>query len=155
MACRRLGILPARTRHIFRLRLSVGGSGGIPRVARQAVRGWRPRVTRGLRARMGSVVHAAEALRVDVRVDLRGRERAVAEELLDRPEVGAALEQMGRERVAETVWVRAEPAERARVEPPSARGEEERVRGAGGELRSRVAEITREPGRRLLAERDH
>src|SRR5439155_20238066 len=73
----------------------------------------------------------------------------------DRPEVGAALEQMGRERVAETVWVRAEPAERARVEPPSARGEEERVRGAGGELRSRVAEITREPGGRLLAERDH
>ena len=103
---------------------------------------------------MCSVVHAAEALRVDVRVDLRGRERAVAEELLDRPQVGSALEEMSRERMAELMWMRTESPEGARVEPAAARGEEERVRRAGRELRSGIAEVTGEPGCGLLAERD-
>ena len=79
----------------------------------------------------------------------------MAEELLDRPEVGAALEQMRRERVAQPVRVRHQPAERARVEPPAADGEEQRVLGAAGERRARVAQVPRDPERRLLAERHH
>ena len=46
-------------------------------------------------------VEAVEAAGVDVAVDLGGRERGVAEQLLDRAQVGAALEQVRRERVAE------------------------------------------------------
>ena len=76
---------------------------------------------------MGAVVDAAEALRVDVAVDLRRRERAVAEELLDRAQVGAALEQVRRERVPQAVRVREHAAQRRGVEPAAARGEEERV----------------------------
>ena len=39
----------------------------------------------------------------DVRVDLRRREALVAEQLLDDPQVRAAVEQMGRERVPQRV----------------------------------------------------
>ncbi len=78
----------------------------------------------------------------------------MAEELLDRPEVGAAFQQMRRERVAQPVRMRGEAAERARVEPPAADGEEQRVLGAAGEHRARVAQVLRSPERRLLAERD-
>jgi elongation factor G-like protein len=45
-----------------------------------------------LGTRMGSVVHAAQAATVDVAVELRRREGAVAEELLDGAEVGSAFE---------------------------------------------------------------
>ena len=48
---------------------------------------------------MRSIVHAAKAAAVDVAVHLRGAERAVAEQLLDDPEVGAAFQEMGRERM--------------------------------------------------------
>src|SRR2546425_189356 len=41
--------------------------------------------------------------RVEVRVDLRGDEVGVAEQLLDGPEVGAALEQVGGVRVTQRV----------------------------------------------------
>src|SRR5438105_3122267 len=54
----------------------------------------------------------------------------------------------------EPVRMRAEPAENARVQPASAHGEEERVRSAGSQLRPRLAQVTREPRGRLLAERD-
>src|SRR5579864_4102599 len=46
---------------------------------------------------MGVVVDAAQPLGIDVRVHLRRRERAVAEQLLDRPQVCSSLEQVRRE----------------------------------------------------------
>src|SRR5712691_9602960 len=50
--------------------------------------------------------------------------------------------------------VRDEPAERARVEAFPPGGEEERIRGAGGEHRPPVAEVEAEPVRSLLAQRN-
>ena len=85
---------------------------------------------------MRAVVDLAQAARVDVAVHLRRRERAVAEQLLDRAQVGAALEQVRRERVPQPVRVRKQAAQRARVEPAAARREEERVLGAARELRA-------------------
>src|SRR5512138_1156150 len=52
---------------------------------------------------MELVVNTAEAVPADVRVDLRRRDLAVAEHELDRAQVGAALEQVGRERMTEDV----------------------------------------------------
>ena len=89
-----------------------------------------------LRARVGAVVDLAEALAVDVAVDLRRRERRVAEQLLDRAQVGAALEQVRRERVPQPVRMRRDPSQRARVEAAAAHREEERVLGARCELRA-------------------
>ena len=76
---------------------------------------------------MRAVVDAAEAARVHVAVDLRRRERRVPEQLLDDAEVGAAFEEVRRERVPEAVGVAEEAAHGARVEPATARGEEDRV----------------------------
>src|SRR6476659_4006454 len=103
---------------------------------------------------MRGVVRAAQVARVDVAVDLRRREGAVAEQLLNRPEVGAALEEVRRERMTQPVRVRGDAAERARVEPAAARREEQCVVGSGGELGPRVAEVAREPVLRLFSERD-
>ena len=89
---------------------------------------------------MRVVVHAPQAARVDVAVDLRRRERRVAEQLLDRAQVGAALEQVGRVRVPEAVRVRQQPAEDARVEPPPADRDEQRVARAARERRPPVAQ---------------
>ena len=100
------------------------------------------------------VVDAAQPAGVDVAVHLRRRERRVAEELLDRPEVGAALEEMRRERVPETVRVGDEPPERRCVEPPAARREEERVLGSADELRACLVQVARDPMGGFLAERD-
>ena len=77
----------------------------------------------------------------------------MAEQLLDRAEVGAALEQMRGECVPEAVRVGEEPPQRARVEPPAARGEEEGVARAARQLRPTVAEVAAEDVRCLLAER--
>ena len=90
---------------------------------------------------MRAVVDTAQALSVDVAVDLRGGEGRVPEQLLDRAEVGAAFEQVRRERVAQLVRVRADPPQRARVEPLPARGQEQRSLRAADELGPRVAEI--------------
>ena len=87
----------------------------------------RPAALATLRPRVRAVVDAAQALRVHVAVDLRRRERRVAEELLDHAQVGAALEQVRREGVAQAVRVAEEPAHGARVEPAAARRQEERV----------------------------
>ena len=57
------------------------------------------------RVRVRVEVGLAPAPVGDVRVDLGRREVGVAEHLLDAAEVGAALEQVGRERVAEQVRV--------------------------------------------------
>ena len=88
------------------------------------------------RPRVRAVVDAAQALAVDVAVDLRRRERGVAEQLLDRPQVGAALEQVRRECVAQPVRMRRDPPQRARVEPAAAHREEERVLGAAARARA-------------------
>ncbi len=65
----------------------------------------------------------------------------MAEELLDRPQVGPAFEQVRRERVAQAMRVGDEPAQRRRVEPAPGRGEEERVVRAARQLGSRAPEI--------------
>jgi hypothetical protein len=78
----------------------------------------------------------------------------VAEQLLDRPQVGTAFEQVGRERVAEAMWMWNQAAQRRGVEAPSTRGKEERILCATGKLGPRAVEIQRDEVRRLLAERD-
>src|ERR687885_250596 len=103
---------------------------------------------------MSAVVDAAQPPAVDMRVDLRGGERAVAEEFLDRPQVSAAFEQVGRERVPQPVRVRKHTPQRARVEAPATHGDEERVFRAGGELWPRLVQVPRDPMARLLAERN-
>src|SRR5690349_7741254 len=54
-------------------------------------------------ARMKRLVHGPQVVAVDVRVQLRGGEVRVAEHFLDGAEVGATLEQVGRERVPQGV----------------------------------------------------
>ena len=94
---------------------------------------------------MRAVVDLAQAARVHVAVHLRRRERAVAEQLLDRAQVGAALEQVRGEGVPQAVRVGKQAAQRARVEPAAARREEERVLGAARELRPRLAQVDARP----------
>src|SRR5213593_3578393 len=53
--------------------------------------------------RVRAVIGLHQPAEVDVRVALRGGEARVAEELLDRPQVRARAEEMGREGVAERV----------------------------------------------------
>src|SRR5690349_20772338 len=100
---------------------------------------------------MRAVVDLAQPAGVDVAVYLGRRERAVAEQLLDRAQVGAALEQVRREGVAQPVRVWQQAAERARVEPAATRREEERVLGSARELRTRVPQVGRHRVRGLLA----
>ena len=83
---------------------------------------------------MRAIVDAPQPASIHVAVDLGGRERRVAEELLDHAQVGASLEQVRRERVAQTVRVPEEPAQRARVETPAARRKEEGVRRPASQL---------------------
>src|ERR1043166_7761848 len=104
---------------------------------------------------MRLVVDAPEAGSVDVAVHLRRRERAVSEQLLDRPQVGAALEEVRRECVAQPVRVGQEASERARVEPPAASRQEQRVVRAPRELGPRLAKIDRKSMSGLLAQRHY
>src|SRR5512132_1076447 len=102
---------------------------------------------------MGAVIDAAQTPSVDVAVDLRCRERAVAEPRLDRRQVGAALEQVRGEGVAEPVGVGEKPSDRARVEPAAPRGEEEGIVCAGRQPWAHLQPAA-EPVRGFLAERD-
>src|SRR6267143_84957 len=52
----------------------------------------------------GRVVDAHELIRAHVGVALRRRQPAMAQELLDRPQVRPRVEQVRRERVPERVW---------------------------------------------------
>src|SRR3954453_10420634 len=65
---------------------------------------WSPAAYWGSCAGMGGSVRVAKAGRIDASVDLGGRDRGVAEQLLDRAQVGAALEQVRGEAVAQGVW---------------------------------------------------
>src|SRR5439155_10417662 len=91
--------------------------------------------------RMRAVVDTAQPLAVDVAVHLGRRQRRMTEQLLDRAQVGAALEQVRRERVPKPMRVRDEPPQRAGVEAPAAGGEEERALGAAREQWARVAQV--------------
>src|SRR3954452_22288473 len=64
---------------------------------------WSPAAYWGSCAGMGGSVRVAQACRVDASVDLGGRDRGVAEQLLDRAQVGAAFEQVRGEAVAQGV----------------------------------------------------
>ncbi len=68
-------------------------------------------------------------------------------------EVGAALQQVCGERVPEAVRVGEKAPERARVEPPAARREEEGVLGAASEPGTRILEVAANAVGRLFAER--
>src|SRR6266511_4105949 len=87
-------------------------------------------------------------------VQLRGREGAVAEEVLDRAQVGAAFEQMGGERMAQTMWMCENAAQGRRVQPLASRREEQRILGTCRELGTRPVQVLRDQMTRLLAERD-
>src|SRR6187431_892733 len=87
-------------------------------------------------------------------VDLRRRERGVAEELLDDTEVRSAFQEMRCEGVAEPMGVAQEPPNGAGVEAATAHGEEDGVIRAGAELRSAELEVARELERGLLSEWD-
>src|SRR5437899_10139524 len=89
-----------------------------------------------------------------MRINLRGRQRAVAEQFLDRAEVGSALEQVSGEGVAQPVRVRQQPSERAGVQTPAAGGEEQGILGGAGQLGACLPQVTRHPVTGLLAERD-
>ena len=128
----------------------------------RARRAPRARAARGSPRASGSrswgrvVVDAAQSLARRRGCTSASSRASVAEQLLDRAQVGAALEQVGRERVPEPVRVRDEPAQRRGVEPPAAGREEERVLGAARELRAarragsarRAARPPRRAGRR-------
>ena len=87
---------------------------------------------------MRAVVDASQATRVDVAVDLCRRERCVAEEFLDDAQVGAALEEVRREGVPETMGVAQEPSHSARVEAAAPHRQEDRVVRSGRQCRATV-----------------
>ena len=103
---------------------------------------------------MSLVVDAPEATAVDMAVQLRRRQRTMAQELLDGSEVGAAFHWMRRERMSQPVWVGEYATQRRGVEPLATRRQEQRVLRARHQLRSRFAEIARKQMARFLAERD-
>ncbi len=76
----------------------------------------------------------------------------MAEELLDRPQVRAALEQVRRVGMAQTVGVSNEPAQHARVEAPPAHREKERIARTTREGGTAVAQPGADAPRRLLAD---
>src|SRR5687767_7612471 len=71
-------------------------------------------------AGVGVVIDLARTPGVDVAVGLRRRVRGVAEQLLDRAQVGAGLEQVRGEGMPEPVGVGEEAPQRGGVERPPA-----------------------------------
>ena len=84
-------------------------------------------------------IHVQQLRRVDVRVALRGAQARMAEQLLDRPKVGAALQQVRRKGVAQRMRADAraraerghvashQPIDAAYGEPSAAVVHEERI----------------------------
>src|SRR2546430_5546835 len=81
------------TAEVIRLLLSVSRG--------KVMRPGRDQVASRSGTRVRAVVDLAQPPRIDVAVDLRRREGRMPKKLLDRAQVGAALEQMRRERVPE------------------------------------------------------
>ena len=61
---------------------------------------------RSLSSRMGRIEDASQPLSTHVSVYLRRGQVGVAEQLLNRPQIGAPVEQVRRERVSERVGMR-------------------------------------------------
>ena len=78
----------------------------------------------------------------------------MAEELLDRPQVGASLQEVGRKGVPQPVRVGKEPPQRGGVERPSACGQKESVRGAASERRPSELQVAAQVEGGLLAQGD-
>ena len=76
----------------------------------------------------------------------------MSEELLDRPEVGAALEEVRGEGVAEAVGVGQQLAEGRGLERLPARGEEERVERAPRQVRAPIFQIAPQVVGRLFSQ---
>ena len=111
----------------------------------------RPRVVRllpltgelGSRPGVGLQISRAQPFHRDVRVDLRGREAGVTEDLLHGAQVGAAFEQVGRGGVAQPVRPQVgsarqlgqmlvhQPADRSGIDPPTLRAQDQRGTAAG------------------------
>ena len=89
---------------------------------------------------MGGEVLLAEPVRRDQRVDLGGGQDGVAEELLDHADVGAALQEVGGERVAERV--RGDPP--LEPGPPGAAAQDAR-RALPGQAAAALVEEQRRP----------
>ena len=60
-------------------------------------------LTRVLCMRMGGFIRLTQSLGADMSVNLGGGQTLVAQQFLDRTNVGAAFQQMSRERMAERV----------------------------------------------------
>ena len=56
-----------------------------------------------LGARMRLAIHVLQPLHTSMRINLRGRNGSVAEQLLNGPQIGAGIQKVGGERVAEGV----------------------------------------------------
>src|SRR5438093_2771059 len=109
---------------------------------------WRGPWSRRRRASPGmrGFVRLQEPGGADMGVALRGREPAVAEQLLDHPEVGAVVEQVRGERVAQRVRAHAardaggadrapdDRMDRAHAEPPAPMVDEDRPAAGGAPL---------------------
>src|SRR5687768_9625799 len=54
-----------------------------------------------IRTRVGLAIHVDQLRRIDVRIPLGGADARVAEQLLDGAQVGAALQEMRRERMTQ------------------------------------------------------
>src|SRR5208283_3703362 len=90
------------------------------------------------RARMRGVIYLRQMLKVQLRVDLRGADVGVSQELLDAAQVAAGFEQVRRKGVAKHMWVHVHPQalaarprpyaqlHRPRAEPPAPPAEEHR-----------------------------
>ena len=117
------------------------------------------RVPLAERARMRGRIDLAQLVHGDQRVKLRRRHRGVAEQLLDYPDIGAAVEQVRGERMAQHMrrhLGQASPARRGPQRPPGALPrqppaprvqEQGRARLAAARTR-RPARAARAPGRR-------
>src|SRR5207253_11421291 len=71
------------------------------------------------RPRMGLVVHLLQPFHRRMSIHLRGAERGVAQQLLNGPQIGAGVEQMRRERVAQRVHMQvSRPRPPPRAPPP-------------------------------------
>src|SRR5215467_4759455 len=112
------------------------------------------------RPRMGGIVHPHQVLRADVGVALGRRQAAVAEQLLDQPQVRALPEHVGREAVAQRMRSHPltdagalgppahHPVRAARAEPAPARVQEQ-----GPATTAPQAEIGTQGVERSLADR--
>ena len=101
--------------------------------------------------RMGLPIGGLEAAGRDVRVDLGRRQALVAEQLLDDAQVGAAVEQVRRERVPERVRRDAvrEPGPARRAGRGGSAARERRAGRRGGSGRSRPAAASGVPAAAL------